>query len=366
VFQAAQPERLLRLSLADPPKAAEQAAAAGLEFAGVVGVDDDTAVAAAHIAARLGLPHASVPACEAARDKHRQRELMSRHGVSVPRFQLLHFGQDLGQAATEVRYPCVLKPTHLSMSRGVIRADDRASFIAAARRVRRIVQDCGGNDDDAFLVEDFIGGPEVAVEGMMRDGALEVLAIFDKPDPLEGPFFEETIYATPSTLPGAAQAALVACVRDAARAIGLDRGPVHAEVRWSGGHAVLIELAARPIGGRCSNVLRFEGGVTLEDLVLSRALNRAAAPARLADGASAVMMIPTPRAGILRSVGNADAARAVEGIDGLDITVAPGQRLVPLPEGSRYLGFIYARAARVEDAVSALRTAHARLDIVIE
>lgn len=372
VFAPSQPDLLLRLDFANPARAAEQAAAAATArpFHAVFGVDDDTAVVAAHVAAHLGLPHSSVDACFAARDKYWQRVLLFRGGVAVPRFSLLRFDDDLAARAREQPFPCVLKPTHLSMSRGVMRADDPAAFVVAAARLRRIAQaerdvaGCGGRD--SFLAEQFVPGPEVAVEGLLDDGRLDVLAIFDKPDPLDGPFFEETIYVTPSRLPSEAQAGVTACVEAAARAIGLTRGPVHAEVRWHEGRAWLIELAARPIGGRCSNVLRFgPDGRALEEILLAHALGLPALERRRSDGAAGVMMIPTPRGGVLRSVEGVDAARRVPHIEGVDITVAPGQTLVPLPEGSRYLGFIYARAAEPEPAVAALREAHALLSAVI-
>ena len=365
VFAATQPDVLIRLDFRNPEKAADQAEAFARRhpLAAVFGVDDDTAVIAAHIARRLGLPHASVEACEAARDKHRQRVVMRQAGVRVPDFTLQRFDGDLGAAARAMRYPVVLKPTHLSMSRGVIRADDPAAFVAAARRVEQIVveQACGG--EESFLAEQFIGGPEVAVEALLTGGELRVLAIFDKPDPLDGPYFEETIYATPSALEPAAQQAIARCVADAARAIGLDHGPVHAEVRWHEGQAWLIELAARPIGGKCSRVLRFSGHESLEDLLLAHALGRElqAGSWQLEGGGRAVMMIPTPKRGVLQSVDGIEEARAVPGIEGVDISVGRGQEVVPLPEGNRYLGFIYAGAADAADAVSALRRSHALL-----
>jgi biotin carboxylase len=217
---------------------------------------------------------------------------------------------------------------------------------------------------DAFLVEEYIPGVEVALEGLLTAGELHVLALFDKPDPLEGPFFEETIYVTPSTLPGTAQQALRGTAALAARAIGLTRGPVHAELRWNETGPWLIELAARPIGGRCSAALRFQDGATLEDVVIREALGLPLGSLMREDRAAGVMMIPVPGTGILREVRGVAEARAVPGIEDVVITAHQGQTLVPWPEGSRYPGFIFARAAASAAVVSALRAAHRRLTFV--
>ncbi len=372
----AQPDRLLALDLARADRAAAgaQAFAAVHTVAAVAGVDDDTALVAAHVARALGLPHDAPEACLAARDKHLQRRLLTEAGVRVPAFTLHRFDDDLPALARAARYPCVLKPTRLSMSRGVIRADDAGAFVAAAERIRRILEEpearrACGEDAGLFLCERFVPGREVALEGVMVGGRLRVLALFDKPDPLDGPFFEETIYATPSGMDPAAQEAIAALVERAARALGLRRSPVHAEVRWNEAGPWLIELAARPIGGRCGAVLRFgPRRRSLEDLLLAHALGFAI-PAEdwtREDEAAAVMMVPTPRAGVLREVRGVGAAKLVPWVDDVQITAHRGQRLVPLPEGSRYLGFIFARAADAATAVAALRAAHAALDVALD
>src|SRR3989449_1422361 len=254
-FEGAQPAALLTLDFAAPERAAEQAAAFASRHpvAGVVGVDDDTAVVAAAIAGRLGLMGNPEAAALAARDKHLQRLELARHGVPVPRFEVHRLREDVTDLAARQRYPCVLKPLRLSASRGVIRADDPAGFAAALQRLGRILEqpdvaECG-DWASHVLVEEFIPGPEVALEGLVVGGRLRVLALFDKPDPLDGPYFEETIYTTPSRLPERAQAALGACARDAVAALGLREGPVHGELRWNERGPWLIELAARSIGG---------------------------------------------------------------------------------------------------------------------
>jgi biotin carboxylase len=343
---------------------------------GVLGVDDDTVVLAAVLANALGLPANSVAASLAARDKHIQRQRLSQAGIPVPRFSLHQFRDDLDGIAREARYPCVLKPLRLAASRGVIRADDPAAFVAAARRLRRILSQpdvCGEFWSQTFLVEEFVAGTEVALEGLLVDGTLRTLAVFDKPDPLDGPFFEETIYLTPSSLAAEAQAAVSECAARATRALGLTQGPVHAELRWNEppprGGAWLIELAARPIGGRCSAALRFgERGAeaSLEEIVIRDALRLPLGSLEREPQASGVMMIPVPGAGVLREVRGVDAARAVAGVEDVVLTAHRGQTLVPWPEGSRYPGFIFARGATPGAVESALRRAHERLEFDLD
>lgn len=368
-FEASRPDALLTLDFSHPTRAAEQARAFAARYPvdAVLGVDDDTVIVAAEIASGLGLPGNAVAAVEAARDKHRQRELMAGAGVPVPWFQLHRLDEDIGAIARAVTFPCVVKPLRLSASRGVIRADDPPQLVAAVRRLGAILAQpdaaaCG--DTGEFLVEDYVPGVEVALEGLIADGTLHVLALFDKPDPLEGPFFEETIYATPSTLSPEALRALADTAARAARAIGLTSGPVHAELRWNPRGPWLIELAARPIGGRCSAALRFQDGATLEEVVVREALGLPRGSFTREDRASGVMMIPVPGPGILREVRGVAEARAVPGIEDVVITAHRGQELVPWPEGSRYPGFIFARAESPAEAVAALRAAHRQITFV--
>ena len=371
-FEGAQPAAFLTLDFAAPERAAEQAAefARRHPVAGVVGVDDDTAVVAAAIAGRLELTGNPVAAL-AARDKHMQRVELARHGAPVPRFELHGLGEDVTDFAARLRYPCVLKPLRLAASRGVIRADDPAGFAAAFQRVGRILAqpDVVGCGDwtSRVLVEDFIPGPEVALEGLVVASRLHVLALFDKPDPLDGPFFEESIYTTPSRLPQRAQAALGACAHDAVVALGLREGPVHAELRWNESGPWLIELAARSIGGRCSAALRFGAGETsLEEIIIRHALGMPLPSLERERQASGVIMIPVPTTGVLRELRGVAAARTVPLIEDVVITAHPGQMLVPWPEGWRYPGFIFARGETPEAVEAALRTAHRRLEFVIE
>ncbi len=367
------PGGLWTLDLRDPEAAARRAlelSAGGPPIDAVVGVDDDTAVAAAAIAQALGLPHVPVAAAAAARHKGRMRELLSAAGIAVPKHRVFLRTSDPSAAAAEVRYPCVVKPTFLAASRGVILAKSPAEFLAAWERIGKILDEPdararGGAEAGEILAEDFVSGPEVALEGLLFGGELRVLALFDKPDPLDGPFFEETLYVTPSRLPSETRDAVADLVLRASRALGLTEGPIHAEVRIGIAGPVLIEAAARSIGGLCSRTLRFGTGMSLEEVILRHAL-RLPAPAPREDAAAGVLMIPIPRPGTFERVSGLDAARQVPGIVEATITLRPGQKLVPLPEGSRYLGFLFSRAVTPAEAERALREAHAKLQIVTQ
>jgi formate-dependent phosphoribosylglycinamide formyltransferase (GAR transformylase) len=371
-FQDANPGGLVTLDLSDPERAAAQALAFAREhpLQGVVGVDDDTAIAAAAIAGTLGLRGNDVAAARAARDKYEQRTLLAAADVPVPRFTRYGVEDDARQLAAGVTYPCVLKPLRLAASRGVIRADTPEQFVAAFARVKRILDDAGC--ERSVLVEDFVPGREYALEGLLVAGELHVLALFDKPDPLDGPYFEETIYVTPSRLPEDTRGRVAACAARAATALGLREGPVHAELRVNSRGPWLIELAARPIGGRCSAALRFgarDSGlgaqISLEEIIIRHALGLELPALERETPASGVMMIPVPGAGVLREVRGVDAARSVPLVEEVVITAHPGQELVPWPEGARYPGFIFARGGTPDAVEAALRAAHQRLQFVI-
>jgi biotin carboxylase len=367
------PSGLLTLDFRDPAACAREA----LEFSrrhpidAVVGVDEETAVAAAAISDALELPHNAVEAAEAAADKGRMRELLARGGARSPSFRVVGATEDPRGAAASTAYPCVLKPTFLSGSRGVIRANDSEQFVAAWGRILAILREPdvsrrGGAKAGRILVEDFVPGIEVALEGILTGGRLRTLALFDKPDPLNGPFFEETIYVTPSRLSRDVQAAIEEETACGARALGLAHGPVHAELRWNDRGAWIVELAARTIGGLCSRTLRFGAGVRLEELVVRQALGQDVADLRRDERASAVMMIPIPGKGVYETVEGLEEARRVAAIEEITISARPGQTLVPLPEGSRYLGFIFSRAETPEAAEAAVREAHRRLRFRIQ
>ncbi|MGH7276737.1 MAG: ATP-grasp domain-containing protein [Candidatus Rokuibacteriota bacterium] len=371
-LEAQSPDSLITLDFTDPDGAAERV----VRFAerrpvhAVIAVDDLTTVVAASVARRLGLKANSPAAAGAARDKHEMRECLSAAGVPVPRFRLVRTRDDPAALAPTVDYPCVLKPLTLSASRGVIRADDAQGFVGAFRRIAALLArddvSVSGKAAAHLLVEEFVPGREVALEGLLAGGTLSVLAIFDKPDPLDGPYFEETIYVTPSRLGEDAQRRIAAVTRDACTALGLTEGPIHAELRVNERGPFILEVAARSIGGLCSRTLRFGTGMSLEELILRQALGWPIASLKRERRAAGVMMLPIPRAGRLRAVRGQEGALAVPGVEEVAITAYPGQELVPLPEGWQYLGFVFARADTPEAVERALRDAHARLDVDVE
>lgn len=343
----------------------------GSPVAGVLAVGDRPTVVASRVAEALGLAGNTPDAACASRNKLAFRMALRAAGEPVPWFVTVRADEDPAALHGAVPYPCVVKPLAMSGSRGVIRANDPAEFAAAFRRVAALLRqpDVLVERDPAhaaIMIESFISGREYAIEALLERGVLRALAIFDKPDPLDGPFFEETIYVTPPELPGDRQEAIVAAVGRAARAVGLTHGPVHAEARVTGDRICVLEVAARPIGGLCSRALRFTGGASLEEVLLRQAIGQDVSGVAREDAASGVMMIPIPGRGVYRGVDGADEARGVPLVEDVRITAKPDQLLVPLPEGKSYLGFIFARGARSADVVGALRAAHARLRFTIE
>lgn len=371
----------------------------------IVPVDDYTTEIAARACEVLGLPHNTPEAAVAARNKYRMREMLSEAGEWCPYFARFDLSVPVEEIALEQPYPCVLKPVLLSGSRGVIRADAPDDFIEAFRRISRMLGSASDRppslDPDAhrIMVESYIPGAEVALEGLLTGGRLRVLALFDKPDPLEGPFFEESIYVTPSRLPDATQRAVAEAVQRAAAAVGLSEGPVHAELRVRHGSARMIEIAGRSIGGLCSRVLEFGLGVSLEELILRHALGEdvggigsettgfGCAPTGCdseakgggEDGAAkdfsrpegdtkaaGVMMLPVPEGGLFQGYDGVDAAKEIPGVEDVVITATEGEMLTPLPEGAGYPGFIFAKGEEPGQVEQVLRKAHGKLRMRIK
>ncbi|HBK81402.1 MAG TPA: phosphoribosylglycinamide synthetase [Nitrospinae bacterium] len=373
VLAGMNPGASLTLDFHEPEKAAADIARFAKEFSidAVVAVDDDAVIAGAMAAGAMGLPAHTVEAARATRSKYELRKILDEEGLPSPGFRLMAANDDPAALAASVNYPCVLKPTFLAGSQGVIRANDEEEFAAAYRRIGKILDDAGtkergGAESGSILTEDYVPGREAALEGLAAGGRLHVLAIFDKPDPMEGPFFEETIYVTPSRLPEKIQEEIVRVTERAARAIGLKDGPVHAEVRVNDGGVWVIDVASRTIGGNCAAALEFGDGASLEELILANALELEPPSLTRESPASGVMMIPIPGRGILRGVEGMDAALAVPGIRSIDIGIHAGGAVVPLPEGNRYLGFIFARRETPGEAEEALRRAHEHLRFRID
>jgi biotin carboxylase len=368
--------RILTLDLQAPAESADRASEFSAQWPvdAVVGVDEASVVTAAHVAERLRTKRRNpVEAVQATRDKRLLRQRLTDAGLAQPRFVATDVDADgdaIESALRAVGLPCVVKPADLAASRGVIRADTQADAVGAVRRVGDLLRAiCTDGSIPPLLLESYVEGVEVAVEGLLRDGELDVIAVFDKPDPLTGPFFEETLYVTPSRLEAGPQVAVVAAVRAAVSALGLRNGPVHAEVRTDGDAAVVIEVAARSIGGLCSQVLRLDcddaPGVerSLEEVILRQVCDLPLGVIRLVDAACGVLMLPIPSAGVLHGVAGTDRAAQLAGITGVTIAVPIGERVTPLPEGDRYLGFVFARGATPAAVETALRDAQTLLAI---
>lgn len=361
---------VVHVSPRDVPGSAGRILACGERFGAVVAADTPMLVLAAMVAERMGLPHNRVDAVSAATDKAEQRRRWAAASVAQPAFRIVPPGaseDSLRRAATG--FPCVVKAVSLAASQGILRADGPGAVVTAARRIRRILATARRPADEPLLVEEYVPGPELSIDGLLTGGDLAVTALFDKPGAPGGPTFEETVLTTPSRLPAPVQAAAIATAGRAARALGLTHGPIHAELRigqrdgqpWP----VMLELAARSIGGLCSRALRFADGRSLEELVLANALGRPVPRPRTARPAG-VLMIPVPRRGILRAVEGRSDATATPGITGMTVTIAAGQRVQPLPEGDRYLGFVFAEGDSCDEVEKSLGSARAKLRIVIE
>jgi biotin carboxylase len=332
----------------------------------VLAVDDHGLELAALLRERLGLPGNAPLAVGLTRDKLAFRHLLQDQEMPCPAFFNLADNADLTELAPQLNYPVVVKARRLSSSRGVVRADNAMEFLGAARWVRAIQARVDRDSPElGLVVESFIPGREYALEGLLTDGALQVLALFDKPDPLDGPYFEETIYVTPSRLPQVLQAQITEQVAHACRAAGLTSGPVHAEMRVNEQGIWLLEVAARSVGGLCGRMLRHALGMSLEEVVLRHALGEPV-PQAAERGAAAVMMIPIPKRGIYQGVKGLNAALAVPHIQTILITAEVGAQLLPAPEGASYLGFIFALADDAGSAELALRQAHRRLTFEIQ
>ncbi len=353
----------------DQPDVATPQVLAALELPvdAVLATDDHGLALAAQLNEKLGLPGNPVAAVAQLADKLRFRQLQQRAGLAYPAFHSLHDAQDMETAALAVGFPMVVKARRLNASRGVIRVNNRAELRSAVSQIQRIqARVLRDADELGLLVEAFIPGTEVALEGVMQSGRLRVLAVFDKPDPLNGPTFEETRYVTPSLHPADIQTQLAAAVRHACEAAGVREGPIHAEARINTQGIWLLEIAPRGIGGLCGRILQATLGIGAAELTLRHAAGLPLPTTPQAKHAAGVMMIPIPATGLLKSVTGMAQARAVAHITGIDITAQPGQLIAPPPEGASYLGFIFSRADSPQAAADALLAAHAQLEIHIQ
>lgn len=357
-------DRYIQVDCHDPKAAAAAIADKGetVDIDGVVAADDRGVMIAAETSTRLGLPGNPLDAAATTRDKAKMRERLARSEVDQPRFAIIPADGDTSATAAQVGFPSVIKPVDRSASQGVIRVNGPDELAVAVDRVRGIV-----GDESVLLVEEYLNGNEIAIEGMVTGGELRALAVFDKPDTRPGPYFPETILVTPSRLDEGTLAEAERVAAQAVRALGLVSGPVHVELIVADGRARIIEVAARSIGGLCSRSLNFGlMGTSLESLIIRNALGVGKTHLRREQVSSGVLMIPTPRSGVLRSVHGIDEVNAIDGVTGVDLTMVPGDRVLAPPTGDRYLGFVYARAVNPEQVESALREAMSKLEVQLE
>ena len=351
-----EPEKAIEIILAQAKKTF---------FVGVLATDDSTIELAAKVAKSLALPHNPPQAALITRRKDLARRMLKEHNCAIPHFQLVDLQQPLADQIQSVKFPCVVKPVHLSASRGVIRANTPDELLKACKRSAKIIASVTASFESThLLIEDYIDGEEIAFEGYLKAGKLYPLMLFDKPDPLTGPFFEETIYISPSRLNQRQQQRVIDNIRCACQAYGLTSGPIHAELRVNQQDAWILEVANRTIGGDCARTLDNGNHYSLEALSIALACNLPIdhTPPQTARG---VMMLPIEKAGILRRVEGIKAATEIKYITKVDILIQPGNELVPLPEGNQYLGYIFAEAPAAKDALHAIRQAWNQLNIVV-
>jgi biotin carboxylase len=335
-------------------------------FCGIVAADDKATEIVAKAAKALNLPHNPPDAVHLTRWKHKARKVLEQAGLPVPRHWVATFSDIRKDKLPDISFPCVIKPLNLSASRGVIRCNNEKELKEAAERVSKIVENQNEVDSNSkALIESFIPGKEVALEAILQQGKLVPIAMFDKPDPLNGPYFEETYYVTPSRLTRSQQHKITLTIESACAAYGLTTGPVHAELRINGDELYIIEIAARTIGGECAKLVEFASNRSLESIVIEYAMGINADTISL-ETAAGVMMMPTPRSGVLRRVEGVLNAQSVKNIKSVNLAIREGHELIALPEGASYLGFIFATAETPEAVESALRSAHDKLNIVVD
>ena len=337
----------------------------------VIGVDEESIVLAANLSNYLKVEHNTVESVLLTKDKYLMRIELKKAGVNSPWFKRFLIHDFPNENINEISFPCVIKPTFLSASRGVIRVNTIKELVNGIKTINELlsleeIRERGGEKSDWILVEEYIPGKEVAIEGIVSKGKLKILTVFDKPEPLEGPTFEETIIVTPSALSEKNQLSLFETAQNAVKALGIVKGPVHVEVRINSSGNYILECASRSIGGLCSKVLEFQGGMSLEELILRSYLGRNVEKSKLTGSARGVMMMPTEKMGILKEMRGVEDALNVKGVTDLQITVKPGEKLEPLPKGDRYLGFIFAEDKDQELVIKALKNAWSKIAVVLE
>ena len=337
----------------------------------VIGVDEESILLAAIFSQYLGIEHNSIESVMRTTNKLLMRFELKKARMNCPWFRSFSIEKLPDDIIEEINFPCVIKPTFLSASQGVLRVNNEQEFkegfqILTDLLSQKKIKKRGGEEANYIMVEEYIPGNEVSIEGIVSQGKLKILAIFDKPEPLEGPTFEETIFVTPTTLSGSMQSSLYETAQQAMETLGIVKGPVHIEVRINSNGNYILECASRSIGGMCSKILEFQGGMSLEELILRSSLGRNIEKSNLSDTAKGVMMMPIKNSGKLKEMRGVEEAISVDGITDLQITIKPGEMLDPLPKGDRYLGFLFAEGKNQEMVIKDLKNAWSKIEVVTE
>jgi biotin carboxylase len=337
----------------------------------VIGVDEESILLAAIFSQYLGIEHNSIESVMRTKNKLLMRFELKKARMNCPWFRSFSIEKLPDDIIEEINFPCVIKPTFLSASQGVLRVNNEQEFkegfqILTDLLSQKKIKKRGGEEANYIMVEEYIPGNEVSIEGIVSQGKLKILAIFDKPEPLEGPTFEETIFVTPTTLSGSMQSSLYETAQQAMETLGIVKGPVHIEVRINSNGNYILECASRSIGGMCSKILEFQGGMSLEELILRSSLGRNIEKSNLSDTAKGVMMMPIKNSGKLKEMRGVEEAISVDGITDLQITIKPGEMLDPLPKGDRYLGFLFAEGKNQEMVIKDLKNAWSKIEVVTE
>lgn len=330
----------------------------------VIATDDLVVTLSSRVARRLGLPHNDPEATRLTYRKDLARIRLQQQGCNVPDYSVCPF-DEMVEYSTKVSFPVVLKPLMLSGSRGVIRADNPQQFILAAKTIQRILtkQPCDEYESQHFLIEQFLKGDEIAIDGFMQDGKFILLSLFDKPEPMNGPYFEESYYITPGRQSEQLQQDIIEEVSKCCRAYGLTHGPIHAEARITEKGIFLIEMASRTIGGQCAQLIEYVLAKKLEEIII-RLLCFEPMQLQTNNQYAGVLMIPITQTGVLKRVEGLLQARQVKHVSNIEIHIQPGYELIPLPEGSSYLGFIFASADSFDKTWQALQQAHHLLKFI--
>ncbi len=254
----------------------------------------------------------------------------------------------------------VLKPIYGTASKSVLKINNVEKN---KEQIEKLMQDCFDQD---LVIEEYIDGKEYALEGTIINSELKKIVIFDKPVEYKHPYFEESIYITPSELSSEAEKRVVSIVDKACKKIGLEDGPVHVEFKINENQIFIIEINPRMIGGLCSRCLSFGlFKVSLEEIILHAFMNNELKNIELLNNYVGVLMIPTPKSGKFISI-NKEELENIPNISNVEITVPEGSDLLEPPYGDKYLGFAFSQGIDKKTVNESLLTAMNLANPIIE